>query len=590
MILEAARFGQWYRRRSYSLSHNNDPVPIVRNNRRFENGCKIGIRSDYELTKKTQTLVTAAAISQKKNSHGKGGGYPLEILVYPIDTLTDAAADELKEKYMCPQCNLLLRNPVQRNSCGHRCCQDCCGISTIMCKACIVDEEGTATTDTTQQQIQQIFYHHDTAMGKEMEEVFVKVQCENHCVWQDPLKDYDRHVSLECDYRVIECECQAKIWACRLESHLEDECDRRRVSCQYCTEESPQYLLRDHTTRVCGKYPIQWVACHKKVRREEMSRHLEEGIGSCPKARVLCFATECNDDGGIPRDVFSSHLDKKPGLHLTALHQQLKRQETRLERMHEKCDELDTKTTQSEGIASALYGEVDRCITGLDEQKRLYAETIDGLRQTNRNLTHDVHRNKEEFDRHTLKDAISTLRQKINELEVRLANEELNSHNDGNFLWRIPDWSRKLREAKIDDGTSCYHSSPFYTSKNGYKMCARIYPNGVGEEETKGKHVSLFIMLMKGEYDSLLTWPMQKIRVTFTLLKNKNSSSSASSTIVDNIEHSFRGGRSIEEFYQRPVDARNPATGIPQFVKHEDLEHYIKDYDTMFIKIKVKCL
>lgn len=47
----------------------------------------------------------------------------------------------------------------------------------------------------------------------------------------------------------------------------------------------------------------------------------------------------------------------------------------------------------------------------------------------------------------------------------------------------------------------------FYTAKYGYKLCLRLYLNGDGTG--KKTHLSLFIVIMKGEYDALLPWPFR---------------------------------------------------------------------------------
>lgn len=51
----------------------------------------------------------------------------------------------------------------------------------------------------------------------------------------------------------------------------------------------------------------------------------------------------------------------------------------------------------------------------------------------------------------------------------------------------------------------------FYTARYGYKVCLRVYLNGDGTG--KGTHVSLFFVVMKGDYDALLPWPFRhKVR------------------------------------------------------------------------------
>ena len=106
----------------------------------------------------------------------------------------------------------------------------------------------------------------------------------------------------------------------------------------------------------------------------------------------------------------------------------------------------------------------------------------------------------------------NNLRVHDSELELQLQ-ASLASTYTGEFIWRIPDVQRRIREAKSGRMSSIY-SPPFYTSKPGYKMCMRCYLNGDGIGE--GRHLSLFIVIMKGEYDALLLWPFDhKVRSYF---------------------------------------------------------------------------
>ena len=52
-----------------------------------------------------------------------------------------------------------------------------------------------------------------------------------------------------------------------------------------------------------------------------------------------------------------------------------------------------------------------------------------------------------------------------------------------------------------------WHSPPFYTHPQGYKMCLTVYANGCGDG--KGTHVSAFAQLMRGEFDDNLEWPFR---------------------------------------------------------------------------------
>ena len=52
-----------------------------------------------------------------------------------------------------------------------------------------------------------------------------------------------------------------------------------------------------------------------------------------------------------------------------------------------------------------------------------------------------------------------------------------------------------------------YYSPPFYTHRQGYKMCLKVHANGF--ESGKHTHVSVYAYLMKGEYDHQLQWPFR---------------------------------------------------------------------------------
>lgn len=82
----------------------------------------------------------------------------------------------------------------------------------------------------------------------------------------------------------------------------------------------------------------------------------------------------------------------------------------------------------------------------------------------------------------------------------------------GTLIWKIRDYQRRKQEALAAKTLSLY-SQPFYTGYFGYKMCARVYLNGDGMG--KGSHLSLFFVVMRGEYDALLPWPFkQKVSTT----------------------------------------------------------------------------
>ena len=48
-----------------------------------------------------------------------------------------------------------------------------------------------------------------------------------------------------------------------------------------------------------------------------------------------------------------------------------------------------------------------------------------------------------------------------------------------------------------------WYSLPFFSGPEGCKLCLDVNANGFGDE--KGTHVSVFVQIVKGEYDDKLT-------------------------------------------------------------------------------------
>ena len=166
-----------------------------------------------------------------------------------------------------------------------------------------------------------------------------------------------------------------------------------------------------------------------------------------------------------------------------------------------------------------------------------------------------------------LEGLVAMLKVRVAELELQLQASLTTTHN-GVFLWRIPNVTQRRKAKRI---ISIY-SPPFYTSRFGYKLCVRAYLNGdgVGHET----HLSVFIVVMKGEYDALLPWPFRH-KVSLVLLDQGHHK---------HIVQTFKPTPDLPSF-MRPQSEMNVATGCPQFAPLQVLNdpRYVKD-DVMFIK------
>ena len=169
----------------------------------------------------------------------------------------------------------------------------------------------------------------------------------------------------------------------------------------------------------------------------------------------------------------------------------------------------------------------------------------------------------------------STVQAKSSENEDRDFQLSLmeNSNFDGSMVWKIPQFSQRMEDARTKRYLSLY-SPPFYSARYGYKMCLRLYilGDGIG----KGSHMSLFFVLMKGEFDNILQWPFTH-KVTFKLINRCGGRDIVDIFQPDPLSSSF----------QKPKTDMNVASGCPRFVSLNELMQggFILD-DTVYIKVK----
>jgi hypothetical protein len=96
----------------------------------------------------------------------------------------------------------------------------------------------------------------------------------------------------------------------------------------------------------------------------------------------------------------------------------------------------------------------------------------------------------------------------------------------------------------------------------------------------KNTHLSIFIVVMRGNYDALLHWPFGQ-KVTFMMLNQTNNK--------DHLVDSFHPDPKSTSF-KRPASDMNVASGCPLFAPVSLLESPTSDYvkeDRLFIKIAI---
>ena len=183
------------------------------------------------------------------------------------------------------------------------------------------------------------------------------------------------------------------------------------------------------------------------------------------------------------------------------------------------------------------------------------------------------------------KDTIKTLQHTVTQMQVSMEDVTLKQEilevksTSGVYIWKVNEVQRRAREARNGKTVSLY-SPPFYTSAHGYRLCLRAYLYGDGAG--KGTHVSVFLVIMRSEYDDVLLWPFKHC-VVISLVNLGNPLKPDAG-----ITHKFIPSPQSNSF-EKPKETFNLASGFPQFAPLSILtdSKYVKN-DTMYFRVKLE--
>ena len=145
------------------------------------------------------------------------------------------------------------------------------------------------------------------------------------------------------------------------------------------------------------------------------------------------------------------------------------------------------------------------------------------------------------------------------------------------YTLKIPNFRRKIAQAKSNNDYGKIESEPFFSS-HGYKMKLWVYvseaPSGYAG------HMGIYLILMRSDRDAFLPWPFIK-RSTFVLVDQQDDLTQRQNIKMDLVPNG-------QEEFRRPKQLENKGLGYQQFVKHSTLRtrQYMRD-NTVYIKILV---
>ncbi|NWU27417.1 TRAF2 factor, partial [Dyaphorophyia castanea] len=459
------------------------------------------------------------------------------------------------QKYLCSNCNNILKKALQ-TLCGHRYCSACLAWilrnnKNAICQKCKEEDPNTLSEESL---LAEERAFGDAAINKEISEL--RVHCVTlGCSWSGIMKDFEEHQSL-CEYALIPCHtgCGHVVMRRKLADHLENGCVNNVPVCQQC-----QCSLASSEYQGNKRIPFNWYLIISSAFCFQQSH------STSPTNTDGCRFSEVGCAFRGSKEKMKEHEKSALGAHMLLLLQHMRQLKGTL------CSAAQGFTPKSElnmnknklhvfeNIVAVLNKEVESSnleILAFRRQSELDQNIIRGLELKIAELHRCL----------TQKDA------GLSSLHKSLLFSEQASY-DGIFLWKITDVGRKLQDS-VTGRTVGLYSPAFYTAKYGYKVCLRVYLNGDGTG--KGTHMSLFFVVMKGDYDALLPWPFRH-KVTFMLLDQNNR---------EHIIDAFRPDLTSASF-QRPVNDMNVASGCPMFLPLSKLQSpkhaYVKE-DTLFLK------
>ncbi|XP_068689556.1 TNF receptor-associated factor 2-like isoform X2 [Montipora foliosa] len=457
---------------------------------------------------------------------------------------------------------------------------------------------------------------------------YVKVTCVHpECGAMVKKASLPEHLEKECVFRLVTCElCHSQIILDRMMQHHETECPAYSVGCDKCSKEGiPRSKLAEHQNPIVGDCegiqgpcPFAHIGCSKlevlsqKEKKEHLtkdnihhnilllqfavrvSREIESVLSADPRIVSRRQQLFVNYDNVIQDILNQMQVHSETG---RTLQEKLREHSERITSLERKVATANTSAGSggasaqrvSEGEGSAISADITRRVINLEnktadhevlmvENNRTAMETsreaanlrrqLDTVQDTVQETTRRTERRMESIE-HSL--ALRNVT--VADLEEFVRQQEFSNY-DGQLTWKITEFARKRNEAVSGQQVSFY-SPCFFTSRYGYKMCARIYLNGDGMG--RGSHISVFFVVMRGQYDALLRWPFRQ-KVTFMLLDQDN---------VEHVIDAFRPDPSSSSF-QRPRRETNIASGCPMFCSIAELNNhaYVRD-DTMFLKVIV---
>ncbi|XP_078350390.1 TNF receptor-associated factor 5-like [Oculina patagonica] len=346
----------------------------------------------------------------------------------------------------------------------------------------------------------------DTACRRQILDLTVKCSY-SKCSWTGELRAVEKHLS-ECLFKVVECPnsgCTEKVTEQDLKIHLANECSWRKVNCDYCQESYIVNQKQEHFG-VCGKFPVQCTKCGlRDIPREKLDAHVRD---ECPATEVQCEYKNLGCEEVIPRSNAKSHSESQVERHLNLAIRGLEVTQLQVNELVSlvkvQSQQIDQQTQQIERQSQQIERQSQQI-------ERLVCKDKEQSQQIELLMTKDEEQS-QQIERLMSKDKDQSQQKEQLMFKEKEKSPQMERHEQINktpFEWKIPNCEDIRRRARVVSQTIV--SEPFYLFKGGYRYTLKF----TFDSKSALRFFSLYIKLVTGEFDSLLSWPCkEKVRVT----------------------------------------------------------------------------
>lgn len=468
----------------------------------------------------------------------------------------------VSDTHECPICLLVLNNPMQTD-CGHR-----------FCKGCIlrVVRDGRPCCPIDNSPLEEHMLHPDNYARREI--LQLNVRCRNYteqqCPWIGPLKELEKHVK-DCIYTSEECplKCgEPSLLKKDIPQHIESVCRKRIVPCKFCDVKlvfSKVYEHLEHCTMIVVRCPNGCL--QPDIKRNELTHHIDY---ECQKTMKKCPFRECGCKfEGAPHDL-NEHAKIEVPHHMTLmlkennyLKQEINTLHTELNNERERNEKAMSR--EENNTPAHSLNEVVRKINDLERNMLQARNTLDSQWSETLNKRKETEGLVDELRRQVNKN--SNL---ISEVNARVWH--------GTFIWKIVGFESLFQQARTGQ-VPALHSIPFYSGIPGYRMCLRLNLNGIASG--LNTHVSMFLHLMQGDYDSVVPWPFSGSLIFKVMQQDATGE-------PKHVVETLSSRPSLQAFLRPNTTRNNKGYGYVEMIAHDLLYRggYLKN-DTIIVSVEV---